>query len=93
MLHIGLIYAHNITAEHYRRHRQQLAEKKTIKKHYTISTKNNMKGIKNGGKNKFLLINNITHIDKLISSKIYKLINKDLLAFLQYYSKEDIITF
>jgi hypothetical protein len=36
----------SLTAEYYRRHRQQLAEKETIKKHHAISTKNNIKGIK-----------------------------------------------
>jgi hypothetical protein len=35
-----------LTAEHYRRHRQQLAEKGIIKKPHAISTKNNIKGIK-----------------------------------------------
>ena len=35
-----------LTAEHYRRHRQQLAEKGTIKKHHAISIKNNINGIK-----------------------------------------------
>jgi hypothetical protein len=38
--------SHSLTAEHYRWHRQQLAEKGTIKKHHAISTKNNIKGIK-----------------------------------------------
>jgi hypothetical protein len=31
--------SHSLTAEHYRRYRQQLAEKGTIKKRYAISTK------------------------------------------------------
>ena len=38
---------HRLTAEHYRRHRQQLADKGTTKKPHAISTRNNIKGIKN----------------------------------------------
>jgi hypothetical protein len=38
--------ARTLTAEHYCRHRQQLAEKGTTKKPHAISTKNNIKGIK-----------------------------------------------
>jgi hypothetical protein len=37
---------YSLTAEHYHRHRQQLAEKGTTKKSHAISTKNNIKGIK-----------------------------------------------
>jgi hypothetical protein len=43
----------SLTAEYYCRHRQQLAEKGTIKKYYAIFIKNNIKGIKNSRKSKF----------------------------------------
>jgi hypothetical protein len=38
--------ARELTAEHYRRHRQQLAEKGIIKKPHAISTKNNINAVK-----------------------------------------------
>jgi hypothetical protein len=85
--------SHSLTAEHYHRHRQQLTEKGIIKKHHAIFIKNNIKEIKNSGKSKFLLINNINFISELISSRFYKLINEASLAFLQHCFKEDIMTF
>jgi hypothetical protein len=81
-----------LIADHYRRHRKQLADKGTTKKPHAISTKNNIKGIKKRWK-KYIPPNNISFIIKLSDFRYYKLMIKDLLAFLQHCTKEDIITF